>query len=140
MVPNRKLAAYRRSLLLLSATPLYTAPIPDRSTSGFQPEMVPSSVTKMNLAGLPEESSNPVPSLNCWPVGAEGPVLPRGPGIVTTSDWATPLPSYRVATPVPLSDTQMNVFWPKDIPQALTRFGSVNMARPGTSETRFVCW
>src|SRR6266568_11772 len=44
-----------------------------------------------------------------------------------------------VATSAPLSETQTGVLGPRDMPQALTRFGSVKVATPGWSETRFSC-
>src|SRR5438552_3862068 len=104
-----------------------------RSTVGFQPLMVPSSVSKMKNA-LPERScavtaNCPVP-LNTRPVGADGPSAPVGGGIVTTSG---------IIGPVPLSAIQTGLVALKSIPQALTRLGSSTAAQPGTSETRFVC-
>ena len=48
-------------------------------------------------------------------------------------------PLYSVETSVPLSETQIGVFGPCDIPHGLTRFGSVSWATPGWSETRLVC-
>src|SRR6266571_4265016 len=44
-----------------------------------------------------------------------------------------------VATSAPLSETQTGVLGPRDMPQALTRFGSVKVATPGWSDTRFSC-
>ena len=50
-----------------------------------------------------------------------------------------PSPSYRVETPVPLSDTQNGPVGPSEMPQGLTRFGSVCLAGTEPSETRLVC-
>ncbi len=58
------------------------------STLGFQPEMPPSSLTKMKRAGpdfVPLLTTKFVPELKTWPVGAENPsVLLAEGGIVTT--------------------------------------------------------
>src|SRR5579864_4230891 len=170
MVPNRKLVAYRNlpAGVLTRASPLYTAPWSPawsvmvdrstavtawvRSTAEFQPAIVPSSVANRNLAGAETPflvTTNPSGvGLNTVPSGA--PVAP-GPadgagGIVTTScllpgpGWGLPCPSYRVVTPVALSETQIGRPGPVEVPQALRRFGSVCRARPGMSETRLVCW
>src|SRR5689334_10333602 len=94
----------------------------------------------MKIAGplpLPLVTTNPAPEFITVPVGAEIPVvLLADAGTVTTSDCGVPSAAYKVDNPVPLSDTQKTP--PSAIPQALTRFGSVNFARPGTSETRSV--
>ena len=71
------------------------------------------------------------------PVGAAG---PSSPGTETTSDCATPLPSYRVESPLPLSATQEKPAGLKTSPQGLTRLGSVWAAGTKPSETRLVCW
>lgn len=101
IVPALKLAAYRKLAppLLPIASPLYTAPDPELSTLStalvppFHPEIVPSSVAKMNRAGVPLGSLKSVAlALNTWPVGAAGGVPPAGGGIVTTSDWIAPAP------------------------------------------------
>ena len=110
--------------------------------------MVPCSVAKMNLAGnVVPCKTNPVPPLKTVPVGTEF------AGGVTITCWRpsgrtlTPAPLYRVANPVPLSETQNGVA-PWEIPQGLTRSASTNAAggRPrlataaGLSVTRSVIW
>src|SRR6266567_1946834 len=119
-----------------------------RSTLGFQPDIVPSSVAKMKRPGLFPETAKSLVPLKTLPVGAEivpgG--LPPGGGMVTTSciggepTWtAVPSPLYTVDTPVPLSETHQGLVGLCDRPQELTRFGSWNLAILGRSETRFVC-
>ena len=69
-------------------------------TAALQPEMVPSSVSKMNRLGpdfpflLTTKSSGFVllTLLKTLPVGADGPVPPFGGGMVTTSGTLVPLP------------------------------------------------
>src|SRR5712692_6106305 len=120
------------------------------STLRFQPDIVPSSVAKMNRLGpdiLFSETTKPLVPLKTLPVGAAvvPAGLPAGGGIVTTSGElggsgnAWPPPLYKVATPAPLSDTHQGVVGPCDRPQGLSRFGSRNLAILGRSETRFVC-
>src|SRR5512135_30057 len=101
IVPALKLVANRKfdPPLLPIASPLYTAPDTELSTTRtalvppFHPEIVPSSVAKMNRAGLPLGSLKSVAlPLKTWPVGAAGGVPPVGGGIVTTSDWIAPAP------------------------------------------------
>src|SRR5438445_13424759 len=85
------------------------------STAAFQPEMVPSSVAKMKMAGaeLPfaETVKSDVP-LKAIPVGAAcvPGALPAGGGMVTTSGElggkALPAPLETVDTPAPLSAIQ----------------------------------
>src|ERR1700730_13851400 len=137
MVPKRKLVAYRSlpAGVLTRASPLYTAPwspawsvTVDRSTAmtarvgstaGFQPEIVPSSVANRNRAGAETpflDTAKPSDvGLNTVPSGvptAPGPAEGAA-GIVTTSwcmpgpGWGLPCPSYKVATPVALSETQI---------------------------------
>src|SRR5882724_2338836 len=118
------------------------------STVGFQPSMVPSSVANRKKAG-PERPSLVITKsgeagskvLNAWPVGAPTAPCPAdgGAGMPTTRGWGLPAPSYSVVTPAWLSDTQIGVPGPTDVPQGFFRFGSVCSAKPGTSETRFVC-
>src|ERR671934_1800674 len=117
------------------------------STVGLQPEIVPSSVSKMNRLGPecpPLETTKSLLPLKTVPVGADvvPGALPAGGGMVTTSGLASgngwPAPLYSVETPVPLSATQNGLVDDDVIPQALTRFGSVVWARPGTSDTRLV--
>src|SRR5579863_8907761 len=98
-----------------------TALVPDDHS-----EIVPSSVTKINL-----------PPANTVPVGLPGPV-PLAGGMVTTSGTAVPVPSYKVETPFPLSETHQGVVEPRDSPQGLTRFASVKVAGTNPSETRLV--
>src|SRR6266550_5436877 len=116
-----------------------------RSTFGFQPAMVPSSVANRKKAGpeLPffvitksDEAGSKV--LNAWPVGAPTAPAPAdgGAGMSTLSAWGLPSPSYRVAAPAWLSETQIGVPGPTDVPHGFFRFGSVWAARPGMSETR----
>src|SRR5882724_665520 len=116
-----------------------------KSTVGLQPEIPPSSLAKMKRLDpdtLPFETGNsPVP-LKTMPVGAAIVPPPAG-GMITTRGWPTgagfPEPSYSVLTPVALSATQRNVGCATARPQGLTKFGSVTGARPGMSDTRFVC-
>src|SRR2546430_16949002 len=56
----------------------------------------------------------------------------------TTRGWGLPAPSYSVVTPAWLSDTQIGLPGPTDVPQGFFRLGSVCVASPGMSETRFV--
>src|ERR1700730_17214650 len=123
-----------------------------RATEEFQPAMTPSSVANKNRAG-PETpfSDTAKPSyvgLNTMPSGvptAPGPAE-GGAGIVTTSwclpgpGWGLPCPSYKVVTPVALSETEIGRPGAVEVPQELRRFGSVCRATPGISETRLVCW
>src|SRR6476620_2414995 len=109
-------------------------------TVGFQPLMMPASLSKMKMA-LPERSCDftenfPVP-LNTRPVGAD--CAPDPEGILTTNGTMLPVPVYNVESPVPLSATQAGLPPLKSKPQAFTRFGSVVLAKPGMSETRFFC-
>src|SRR5689334_10109388 len=113
------------------------------STAVFQPAIVPSSVANRNRAGAETpflESTNPSGvGLNTVPSGA--PMAPGpadgGAGMVTTScllpgpDWGLPCPSYKVVTPVWLSETQIGSPGPVEVPQGLRRFGSVCRASPG---------
>src|SRR5713226_1420670 len=100
-----------------------------RSTLRFQPDIVPSSVAKMNRLGpdIPfSETTKPLGPLKTLPVGAAvvPAGLPAGGGIVTTSGTAVPSPLYKVATPAPLSDTHQGLVGLCDRPQGLSRFGS----------------
>src|SRR5437660_145359 len=111
---------------------------------GFQPDIVPSSVAKMKRLGpdplFPVTTKSLVP-LKTLPVGAEvvPAGLPFGGGIVTTSGIGVPSPLYSVDTPVPLSETHQGLVGLCDRPQGFFRFESVKRAKPGMSETRFVC-
>src|SRR5258706_9702619 len=100
-------------------------------TFGFQPEIVPSSVSKRNRAGpdvLPCVITKPLVPLKTVPVGVPGPE-PEACGMLTTRGEpggnGLPLPLYSVETPVPLSETQKGLEELSEIPQGLTRWGSV---------------
>ena len=79
--------------------------------------------------------------LNACPVGAPTAPFPAdgGAGIATTRGCRLPLPSYSVVTPAWLSETQIGLPGPTEVPQGFFRFGSVCAASPAMSETRFVC-
>src|SRR5260221_6485812 len=116
-----------------------------RSTAGLHPEIVPSSVLKMNRATpdvVPLETTKPVVPLKTTPVGAAvvPAGLPPGGGTVTTSGIGVPAPLYSVEKPVPLSEIQNGEVGLCTIPQGLTRCGSVTLATPGKSDTKLVCW
>src|SRR3954451_12146794 len=83
------------------------------STLGAQPEMLPSSVAKMNRLGpesAPDVTMKSAPLLNTMPVGALGGVPSSAGGTLTISEFLTPLPSYSVDSPVPLSATHTKPF------------------------------
>src|SRR5207248_11031348 len=112
------------------------------STLGFHPTIVPSSVAKRNLLGPetpPLETTKPSGvGLKVVPVGAPTAPDPAdgGAGIMTAGWFAAtslrlPWPSYRVVTPVALSDIQMGRPGPVDVPQGFFRFGFVWAANPG---------
>src|SRR5215472_2119160 len=112
------------------------------STVGFQPEIDPSSLTKMKKAGAEVPFfvtwKNAVVFLTC-PVGLAPSLFRAAVGIVTTSERAVPSCMYSVETPVPLSLTQ--IVPPgddTDMPQGLTRFASVCCATPAMSDWKFV--
>src|SRR5436190_1201004 len=111
------------------------------STVGFHPEIEPSSLTKMKMAG-PE-----TPFFLTWkdcvllttvPVGLAPSLFPAEVGISTTNGTAVPSWLYSVETPVPLSLTQIVPVDPTAIPQGLTRFESVCCATPWMSDWRIV--
>src|SRR4029450_1335115 len=82
----------------------------------------------MKRAG-PVPTLKSVESLRTWPVGP--------PATVTTRvSFAPVLPSYRVDLSVPSSETHHGPVELWDIPQPLTRSGSVISALPGTSDWR----
>src|SRR5438876_2901875 len=93
-----------------------------RSTKlGFQPDIVPSSVSKMNRLekDVPfSETLKPPPPLKITPVGAAvvPAGVPVGAGMVTVSGtFMTSMPwvvLYSVDTPVPLSATHQGVVGP----------------------------
>src|SRR3954453_1819121 len=114
----------------------------------FHPAIVPSSMSKMKRAGLlfvGSRKSVVLPLKTC-PVGVETVPVgePAGGGMVTTIETFCGLAGsevlYRVALPVPLSDTHQGLVALCDTPHAFCRSGSVTAASPGTSETRLVCW
>src|ERR1700749_2757499 len=118
------------------------------SPFGFQPAIVPSSVAKTKNAGpdlpfLEMTKSLEFGSrvLNACPSGAPTAPGPAegGAGIATWSGCGFPALSYSVARPAWLSETQIGVPGPIEVPQGFFRLGSVCAASPGISETRFVC-
>ena len=84
----------------------------------------------MNSAGLSVPgTTKSVVSLLTWPVGAP-------PGVLTTrpSDDTGVLPTAPVCsvlTSLPLSETQIGVLAPRDMPQAFTTLGLTVAAFPG---------
>src|SRR3954453_12720224 len=102
---------------------------------------MPSSVTKMKRAGpavLPPPSTNAADALYTIPVGLP-PSGVVGVGICTTSEAATPLPSYNVDVPLPLLATHTKPNGLNARPHALTRAASVWSAATVPSETRLCC-
>src|SRR5215468_11300755 len=95
-------------------------------TVGFQPEIVPSSVTKRKKALALGPTRNPEVVLTTVPVGAAVPV-PSGVGITTEDCFPccsrnfTPVALYRVETPLPLSETHQGLPEPLARPQGFTR-------------------
>src|SRR6266478_96673 len=126
---------------MLSPSPFTATTAFVGSTPGFQPEIVPSSLTKINTAGnefAPLVTLKNGVSLRTTPVGLPLLSFSRA-GIDTMSERAVPSCLYRVETPVPLSLTQ--IVEPDEegaMPQGLTRFGSVCVATPGMSDWKFV--
>src|SRR5438445_8408443 len=114
------------------------------STAALQPEIVPSSVAKINWLGPeapPSRTTKSLVPLKTTPVGAAvAPGVLVGGGMVIVGGTDLPLFVYCVDTPVPLSETRQGPVGLCASPQALTRLGSVKRARPGTSETRFLWW
>src|SRR5436190_9408556 len=110
---------------------------------GFQPTMFPVMEEKMNAAGqLATEhgvTAKSVVALPTTPVGSPpGTVTKEPPGFSTTGEPETS-PRSSPALLVPFWDIQKGLVPLKAIPQGLTRSGSRTGARPGTSETKFVC-
>src|SRR6266568_4385375 len=98
-----------------------------RLTAGFQPEIVPSSVSNRNRAGpdkVPAVTVNPLVALKTVPVGVPGPE-PEAGGMVNTrgepggNGW--PWPLYSVENPVKLSETQKGLVELKEMPHGLRR-------------------
>src|ERR1700737_2284165 len=117
--------------------------------NAFHATIVPSSVEKMNKAGLLPVlaviTKALLKVLKTVPVGVP-PGLPFGIGIVTSGSAAlgAPVPSYSVATPPLLSEIQkglpavMPLGGRNEIPHGFFRFESVLRAGTAPSETRFV--
>src|SRR6516225_3708314 len=99
--------------------------------------MVPSSPANRKWVALPPILKSVV-ALNAIPVGT--PVPPPAPGTVTTRVWVLPVPSYRVDSPAPLSDTHHGPDGEATIPQGLTRLASAKGLMPAMSELRMVGW
>src|SRR5215472_12419500 len=181
--PLRKLVTYKYFFSLMSplVAPLYTAPFPEPlselSTSStawieggfapwatsawaFQPEIVPSSVTKMKTAGRLEG----VPLSRMKSVGLPLKTIPVGVAVVpagavfgggTKMKLSNALPAgsgkkltgapfaYTLETPVPLSLIQKGLVELRVSPQAFLRLGSTITAEPSEfagcvmSDTRF---
>src|SRR5437764_9121845 len=110
------------------------------SSAGFQPEIVPSSLTKMNRAGceLPFfVTLKKAVLLKTTPVGLAPSLFRALVGIVTTSEFLLPSWRYSVETPVPLSATQIVPPDEAAMPHGLTRSRSVCRAAPAISDWRF---
>src|SRR5713101_3688906 len=152
-VAQRKLVAYRNTPVVFTpdASPLYTAPVAPlaqvsvelstfssavlvgglvgKPSPRFQAEIVPSSVAKMKIAGLPSFfrlKANEV--LATMPVGADVPV-PEGVGIITAKAGfapknPVPSPLYRADMPEPLSFIQNGPPGKKAIPHEFSRVES----------------
>src|SRR3954471_11886617 len=111
-------------------------------TCGFQPVICPASDAKMKTDGfvlvpsVTEKSvALPVP-LKTWPVGDP-------PGMATLNGWVSGLPATLPAYSSLRSEWLAEIqnapeVGLSEIPQALSRVGSVRRATPGWSEIRFV--
>src|SRR4051812_27226375 len=111
-------------------------------TCGFQPVIRPASEAKMNTAALVlvpsvTEKSVALPVLlKTWPVGDP-------PGMATLNGWVSPLPAtspaYSSLRSLWLAEIQKAPpVGLREMPQALTRVGSVIRATPGRSAIRLV--
>src|SRR5579883_62572 len=127
-----------------SAAPLYTAPVPELSTFNtaegrleYQPDIVPSSVTKRNELLMPF-TLNPPAVLAATPVGVARFELSPGGGIVKVP-CSAPVLSYSVALPLLLSAIQNGLPGMYAMPHGLIMFASVFGAVPCVSELRLVC-
>src|SRR5438046_391132 len=111
------------------------------SSVGFHPEIEPSSLTKMKMLGTElaffVTLKFAVP-LKTIPVGFAPLALLALGGIVTISEVAVPSGLYTVATPAPLSLTQIVLDDERAIPHGLIRFGSTWRATPAMSDCKFV--
>src|SRR5262245_889114 len=132
--------------LFLATSVTVEGVLPVAPTVGFQPSIVPFSVSNRNT----EAPEWPLPSvimkadvsaLNTCPVGA-APVTVTTSGTLLTE--ADVLPMYRVALSVPLSATHSGepgwAFVPGDAasPHAFTRLWSNKLALPCWSDTRLI--
>src|SRR6266567_9285635 len=115
------------------ARPLYTALAAELSAMiaatapPFQPEIVPSSVAKMNDAALPFANLKTLAvPFRTWPVGRPNdPAGDAAPGgMVTTVAFTVPAPLYKVDVPVRWFETQNGLVALKEIPHGSTRLGS----------------
>src|SRR5579864_726675 len=98
--------------------------------------MVPSSVANRKCVALPLIMKSAVP-LKTTPVGFPPGVLSHC-GTETTRLCAFPFASYRVESPVPLSDTHQNEVELAATPHGFTRFVSLTFPTLGMSEVRMV--
>src|SRR3954470_2019597 len=96
-------------------------------TCGFHPEILPSSLTKINLLGPDNPflvTTKPDPELKTIPVGLPPSVFVDAGGTVTTrglpNGTGTPSVLYSVETPVPLSAIQMVLLGEGTIPHGFT--------------------
>src|SRR3954453_18916132 len=126
------------------ASAVFDGPVaPGRTpTPGFQPVICPASEAKMKTAAfvlvpsVTEKSvALPVP-LKTWPVGDP-------PGMATLNGWVSGLPAMLPAYSSLRSEWLAEIQNAPDVglsemPQALSRVGSVMRATPGWSEIRFV--
>src|SRR5262245_5245792 len=97
--------------------------------------MVPSSLTNRNMSPL--NAPAPAPLLKTCPVGFPAPpggitTPPDGsggdPNVTLLATLVVGLTEYKVETPVPLSETQNGLAPEVEMPQGLTRNGSVSWA------------
>src|SRR5580692_225059 len=149
------LAANNLVSVELMASPVKLAPATDVWVSAwrcgelFQAAIEPLRLAKMKSAGLPfpplvVEMSKPAllepanaAALATCPVGPEAPAggmltVNRGP-----ETFVLPVTAKSGAVCVPWSEIQMGLPFANETPQGFTRLGSVAVARPGMSETRF---
>src|SRR3954454_1035834 len=92
----------------------------------------------MNVAGVPFTRNDEV-SLWTWPVGPWFPVAVVGIAIVgATGLTPAAVTEYSVLTLLFVSETEKRPVSLNDVPHGSRRLGSVNWARPGMLEIRFV--
>ncbi len=109
------------------------------SAAGVQALIVPPSVAKMNRAEpVPSEpvTGKLVVVFATCPVG--GPPLMLTTSGTIAGGTAGGAPENSVAVLVPWLDVHSGLVGRNDMPQGLTRSGSVSVAMPGMSETMFV--